>query len=133
MMTRENQFMNACGTHHFTVTKSHTAEAMGSGTVPVCATPAIVAGAEAAAVAALAPLLTEHETSVGIHIDLAHLAATPIGMEITSKAKVTALEGKKITFAITVYDECGLVANATHERFLVTTEKFLAKAEQRKK
>ncbi len=117
----------------FPVTETVTAISMGSGTVPVCATPAVIAGAEAAAVSVLAPFLGENETTVGTYIDLAHLAATPLGMNVISKAKLIDADGRKFTFTIECRDAHGIIAKGKHERFLVQSDTFLQNAEKRKK
>lgn len=112
-----------------TVTPSNTADAIGSGLVPVFATPYMIALMENAASDALLPYLAEDEGSVGIHLDVSHDAATPIGMKVWAEAEVTAVEGKKITFAVTAFDEAGQIGSGTHERFIIKPEKFLAKTQ----
>lgn len=111
------------------VTPSNTADAIGSGLVPVFATPYMIALMENAASGALLPSLAEDEGSVGIHLDVSHDAATPIGMKVWAEAEVIAVEGKKITFAVTAFDEAGIIGKGTHERFIIKPEKFLAKTQ----
>lgn len=130
---KEDQLRHAQGIHTLFVDETNTAIAMGSGTIKVCATPAIVASAEAAAVHALAPFLPPGTTTVGTHIDLRHLSATPIGMTITSTARIINIINKEIVFAIESYDEKGLVSTATHTRYLITTAPFIEKAYAKKK
>lgn len=112
-----------------TVTPSNTADAIGSGLVPVFATPYMIALMENAAAGALLPYLAEDEGSVGTHLDVSHDAATPIGMKVWAEAEVTAVEGKKITFTVTAFDEAGPIGKGTHERFIIKPEKFLAKTQ----
>lgn len=111
------------------VTEHNTAAAVGSGLVPVFATPFMIAIMENAAVNALLPHLAEDEGSVGTHLDVSHDAATPIGMKVWAEAEVLAVEGKKITFSVTAFDEAGPIGKGTHERFIIKPERFLAKTE----
>ena len=111
------------------VTPSNTADAVGSGLVPVFATPYMIALMENAASGALLPCLAEDEGSVGTHLDVSHSSATPIGMKVWAEAEVTAVEGKKITFSVKAYDEAGEIGSGTHERFLIKPERFLAKTQ----
>ena len=111
------------------VTDSNTAAAVGSGLVPVFATPFMIAIMENAAVNALLPHLAEDEGSVGTHLDVSHDAATPIGMKVWAEAEVTAVDGKKVTFAVTAFDEAGPIGKGTHERFIIKPERFLAKTQ----
>lgn len=111
------------------VTKQNTADAVGSGLVPVFATPFMIALMENAAAGALLPHLAEDEGSVGTHLDVSHDAATPIGMKVWAEAEVTAVEGKKITFTVSAFDEAGPIGKGTHERFIIKPEKFLAKTQ----
>lgn len=111
------------------VTPSNTADAVGSGLVPVFATPYMIALMENAAAGALLPYLAEDEGSVGTHLDVSHDAATPIGMKVWAEAEVTAVEGKKITFLVSAFDEAGPIGKGTHERFIIKPERFLAKTQ----
>ena len=111
------------------VTENNTASAVGSGLVPVFATPFMIAIMEHAAVNALLPQLAEDEGSVGTHLDVSHDSATPIGMKVWAEAEVLAVEGKKITFAVAAFDEAGPIGKGTHERFIIKPERFLAKTE----
>ena len=109
------------------VTPSNTADAVGSGLVPVFATPYMIALMENAAAGALLPYLAEDEGSVGTHLDVSHDAATPIGMKVWAEAEVIAVEGKKISFTVNAFDEAGPIGKGTHERFIIKPEKFRAK------
>ena len=104
-----------------------TALEVGSGDLRVYATPCLAAMMEGAACACLEGLLPEDQTSVGISLNLRHTAATPVGMAVSAKAVLTAVEGKKLTFEITASDEAGEIGTATHERVIVSTERFLQK------
>jgi predicted thioesterase len=114
-----------------TVTDADTASKWGSGLVPVYSTPALVGLMEAAAVKALEGQLEAGKTTVGGHIDVKHLAATPIGMNVRARAELTAIEGKKLTFQVEAWDEVEKIGEALHERFLIDTEKFVARVQQK--
>ncbi len=111
------------------VTEHNTANAIGSGLVPVFATPYMIALMENAAANSLLPYLAQDEGTVGTHLDVAHTSATPIGMKVWAETTVTAVEGKKITFEVAAYDEAGEIGRGTHERFIIKPERFLAKAQ----
>ncbi len=111
------------------VTEQNTAEAIGSGLVPVFGTPYMIALMENAAVNAIQPCLAADEGSVGTLLNIAHSSATPIGMKVWANAAVTAVEGKKITFEVTAFDEAGEIGHGIHERFIIKPERFLAKAQ----
>ncbi len=120
------------GIYTMEVGPEQTALAMGSGTIEVCATPAVLACMEGAAVAALAGELGADETTVGVHADLRHLAATPVGGRIQAEATLIVQEGKSYTFAITCRDDCGKIAECSHTRVKIKIEPFMQKALQRK-
>ena len=109
------------------VEREDTAAEVGSGSLLVYATPCMVALMEGAACEALAEALDEGQTSVGISLDIAHISATPVGLEVRAEAEVTAVDGKIITFALTAYDEAGKIGEGTHKRCLVNAQKFLDK------
>lgn len=114
------------------VVESNTAAAVGSGLVPVFATPYMVALMENAASSSLLPYLEDGQGSVGIHLDVSHEAATPIGMKVWAESEVTAIDGKQITFTVSAYDEAGLIGRGTHKRAVITIERFMSKVEQKK-
>jgi len=113
------------------VTEADTASRWGSGLVPVYSTPALVGLMEAAAVQVLAGQLEPGQTSVGGHIDVRHLAATPVGMTVRARAELTAVEGRKLTFQVHAWDEVELIGQALHERIVVDMEKFVARSLQK--
>ena len=120
------------GTVTETVNEKITAEKVGSGSLPVFATPMMVALMEKAACKALENSLDEGNTTVGTKVDVEHVAATPVGMEVTVTATVTAVDGRKISFSVEAFDEAGLIGKGTHDRFVVGAEKFTAKAYAKK-
>jgi predicted thioesterase len=109
------------------VSDADTASKWGSGLVPVFSTPALVGLMESAAVKALSGHLVPGQTTVGGHIDVHHLAATPVGMKVHAKAELTAVDGRKLTFKIQAWDEVELIGEADHERFVIDEAKFVAK------
>lgn len=113
------------------VEKEDTAQYVGSGSLLVYATPCLAALMEGAACAAIEEVLPQGQTSVGTALNLEHLSATPVGLEVRASAEVTAVDGRKITFAITASDEAGEIGRATHTRVLVSSEKFLEKTYQK--
>ena len=115
------------------VVQENTAQAAGSGLVPVFATPWMVALMENAAVQAVQGALSADEGTVGTRLDVTHDAATPIGMKVWAEAEVTAVEGRKLTFAVSAYDEAGKIGGGTHERFIIKPDKFLARAQAKRK
>lgn len=111
-----------------TVTQDNTALSAGSGTLPVFATPFMCALMEKAAWMAIAPGLNEGESSVGTKLSISHLSASPVGLKVWAESEVTCVDGKKIEFKVTAGDEKGLIGEGTHERFIITDDRFLAKA-----
>ena len=110
------------------VEREDTAAEVGSGSLLVYATPCMVALMEGAACEAINEALAEDQSSVGISLNIEHLSATPVGLEVRAEAEVTAVEGKIITFAITAYDEAGKIGEGTHKRCVISSQKFLDKA-----
>ena len=113
------------------VAEGNTAAAVGSGLLPVFATPQMIALMEGAAVNAVQACMEEDQGTVGTHLDVSHDAATPIGMKVWAEAELTAVDGRKLTFAVAAYDEAGPIGRGTHERFVITPSKFMAKAKSR--
>ena len=114
------------------VTQDNTAQAVGSGLVPVFATPCMIALMENAAVNAVLAGLAPDVGTVGTRLNVTHDAATPGGMTVWAEAEVTAVEGRKLTFAVTAWDETEKIGGGTHERFIIRPERFLAKAQGKK-
>lgn len=109
------------------VDTSKTAEAMGSGDMPVLATPVMVALMENAAMLAVKAALPEGATTVGGHINVSHVKPTGQGQEVSAIAELTAAEGKKLTFHVAAYQGESLIGEGEHVRFIVDRERFLAK------
>jgi len=111
-----------------TVCESNTSASMGSGMLPVYATPAMILLIEATAAEAVAPELDEGMTTVGTKLDVEHLAATPLGMEVRCEIELIEIDRRRLVFKAEVYDKCELIGKGVHERFIVASEKFMAKA-----
>ena len=112
-----------------TVTQDLTAEALGSGLLPVFATPAAVALAEETAWKSVAGELEEGQGTVGTLMELAHIAATPLGMKVHCETELVEVDRRKLVFTVKIYDEKEKVADGRHERFIIDNAKFLSKAE----
>ncbi|MBR3720022.1 MAG: thioesterase family protein [Firmicutes bacterium] len=111
-----------------TVTEERTAKAMGSGELPVFATPAVVTLAEECAWKSVAGELEEGQGTVGTRMELSHLAATPLGMTVRCETELVEIDRRKLVFAIEAFDDVDKVAEGRHERFIVDNAKFLGKA-----
>ena len=110
------------------VEREDTAMEVGSGSLLVYATPCMVALMEGAACETIADCLPDNKTSVGTELNIAHLSATPVGLDVRAEAEVTAVEGNTITFHVCAYDEAGKIGEGTHKRVVVSTQRFLDKA-----
>jgi predicted thioesterase len=119
------------GTAALMVGPEHTAQAFGSGNVPVFATPRLVALMEEAAVNAVGGRLGPGETTVGIRIDIAHLAATPVGQQVRAEARLSAVQGRILKFDLSAYDAQEQVGSGTHERAIVDERRFLERVRQK--
>ncbi|MBQ2096009.1 MAG: thioesterase [Firmicutes bacterium] len=115
-----------------TVTEDLTAEALGSGLLPVFATPAAVALAEETAWRSVAGELEEGQGTVGTLMELAHIAATPLGMKVRCETELVEIDRRKLVFTVKIYDEKEKVADGRHERFIIDNAKFLSKAESKR-
>ena len=110
------------------VEREDTAQEVGSGSLLVYATPCMVALMEGAACEAIADALGENQTTVGTMLNIEHISATPVGLEVHAEAVVTAVEGKVVTFEVNAFDEAGEIGKGTHKRVIVNSQKFLDKA-----
>ena len=111
-----------------TVTDSDTAQAVGSGDVPVLGTPRVLALAEAATVAATARTMPPGMTTVGTRAELDHRAPTPVGRTVAAQAHLTKVDGRRLLFEVTVSDGDRIVAEARIERMLLDRQRFVAQA-----
>ncbi len=115
-----------------TVTEDKTAEVMKSGTLKVLATPAMIALIEETAWKSVQSELGEGQGTVGTNLNVDHVAPTPLGMKVRCETELVEVDGRKLKFDVKVYDECGLIGKGTHERFIIVSEKFQAKANAKK-
>ena len=119
------------GLVEITVGEEHTAPSIGSGRVHVLATPVMINLIEAAALKAIEHLLPEGYQSLGTHLDVRHIAATPVGMKAKATAEVTKVDGRTVTFKVSVFDEKELIGDGTHERVVVNVAKFDARVQKK--
>ena len=115
-------------TENVEVCNENTAQSVGSGFLPVFATPAMAALMEKTAALAVQEHLAEGEGTVGISLNIRHLAATPVGMTVTCEAELIEIDRKRLVFSLKVSDGVDVIGDGTHERFIINNEKFLAKA-----
>ena len=121
----------ASGTAELVVGDQHTAPSIGSGKVRVLATPVMINLIEAASLKAIEHLLEAGTQSLGIHLDVHHVAATPVGMKVIASAVVTRAEGRTVFFKVEARDEKDLIGHGTHERVVVNVAKFDARVQKK--
>ena len=109
------------------VNESNTAQAACSGALPVFGTPFMCALMEEAAWKSIAPHLEAGQSTVGTRLNVSHDSATPVGMKVWAESEVTEVDGKRLILTVAAFDERGPSGRGTHERFIVTDERFLAK------
>ncbi|MBN1658015.1 MAG: thioesterase family protein [Anaerolineae bacterium] len=119
------------GEVRLTVAREHTARHLGSGGVEVLATPQMVLLMERAGVAAVDHLLPEGYRTVGVHLDVRHLAPTPVGFEVVATATLLEVDGRRLTFAVTVHDGQEVVGEGTHHRFIIDVAEFGTRVERK--
>lgn len=116
------------GTETVTVNEDNTAKTMGSGTLDVFATPALIALMEETCWRSVADKLDEGCGTVGTRLEVSHTAPTPVGMEVTCESTLTEVDGRRLVFEVTARDAKGVVGEGRHERFVIQNDKFQAKA-----
>ena len=109
------------------VNDSNTAQAACSGALPVFGTPFMCALMEEAAWKSIAPHLEPGQSTVGTKLEISHDSATPVGMKVWAESEVTQVDGKRLILKVAAFDERGPIGQGTHERFIVTDERFLSK------
>lgn len=115
------------------VTDEVTADRIGSGLVKVFATPMMVALIEQTCLKSVAPHLEPGQGTVGTHVDVSHCAATPIGMRVWCDSELVEIDRRRLVFAVRACDECGLIGEGRHERFVIDNAKFQAKIDAKNK
>ena len=111
----------------FVVSREDTALVIGSGTLEVLATPRLIAMMENVAMKIVQDELETNSTTVGTKININHVAATPVGCSVRVSAIITNVNGRKIEYRVSAYDDAGKVADGTHERYIVDVARFLSK------
>ena len=119
------------GTAELVVTAEHTAPFVGSGRIAVLATPVMINLIEAAALAAVEHLLPPGHQSLGIHLDVSHTAATPVGLRVSASAEVLRIEGRTVTFRVEARDPFEAIGGGTHQRVVVSVERFDARVQRK--
>lgn len=109
------------------VTEDLTAQAVGSGSLPILGTPCMLALMENAALTCLQTFLEEGKTSVGTFIDVKHASPTPVGMKVTVEAELYDANDRTVMFKVRAWDEKGLIGEGTHTRVIIDADRFLAK------
>ncbi len=117
------------GAQSVTVSEENLASTVGSGDLPVFATPAMIALIEKTASLSVQPYLELGTSTVGTHLDIAHSSATPIGMTVVCETELVEIDRRRLVFNVRVYDSKGDVGSGKHERFVVDSRKFMEKAE----
>ena len=120
------------GKESISVTQENTAESVGSGMLPVFATPAMAALMEKTAALSVAEHLADGEGTVGISLNIRHLAATPVGLTVECESELIEIDRKRLVFTLRVSDGKEVIGDGTHERFIINNEKFMLKANAKK-
>ena len=113
------------------VTAEMSAARVGSGLVDVFATPMMIAMIEKTCNDSVLPLLERGEGTVGTRVDVTHCAATPVGMRVWCDSELVTVDRRRLVFKVAAYDECGLIGEGTHERFVIDTERFMQKVKDK--
>jgi predicted thioesterase len=116
------------GSADLLVTERLTAKEVGSGTVAVLATPMMIALMEKTCLLSVRPFLDEGQDTVGTQVHVSHTAATPVGMRVYCDSELIEIDRRRLVFRVTARDDAGVVGEGTHERFVIDTERFQAKA-----
>ncbi len=120
------------GHQELVVTEDKTAKHMNSGAMNVFATPHLVTLMEHAAFASVQYELEEGYGTVGMALNIRHVAATPVGMRVSCDSELIRIDGRALTFSVKAYDEKGLIGEGEHERFIIKEDKFQAKADAKR-
>lgn len=115
------------GTQVITVQEDQTAKHLGSGDLAVFGTPYMIALMENTARKSVQPHLEETQGTVGTLVNVKHVAATPVGMEVRCESKLVEVDRKRLVFEVKCFDACGLIGEGMHERFIIDNEKFMQK------
>ena len=121
------------GEAELTVEETHTASHLGSGGVEVLATPVMIALMEDAARSSVDSELDQGQMSVGVNLNVSHLAATPVGMRVTARAELVAVEGRRLTFKVEAHDEWEKIGEGTHIRAIINLDRFMDRLHEKAK
>ena len=119
------------GRQEAVVTESMLSTNVGSGRVRVFATPMMISLMEKTATLSVEPHLEPGQSTVGTLVNVAHLAATPLGAKVFAESELVAIDRRKLVFKVAAYDEKGLIGEGTHERFVIDIDRFQSKAENK--
>ena len=108
------------------------ANAVGSGGIAVLSTPSMIGLMEGAAHNSVAALLPDGQVTVGTRVDIRHLAATPLGMQVRARAELVEIDGRRLVFHVEAFDEQDKIGEGTHERAIVDPARLLARVTQKR-
>lgn len=129
LLTRKTMETGIIGQEELIVNEMNTAEALGSGSLAVFATPAMIALMEKTARLSVAPFLEDVQSTVGTLVNVKHLSASPVGMKITCRTELKEIDRRRLVFHVECSDEAGIIGEGEHERFIIDEAKFMAKTE----
>lgn len=129
LLTRKTMETGIIGQEELIVNETNTAEALGSGSLAVFATPAMIALMEKTARLSVAPSLEDGQSTVGTLVNVKHLSASPVGMKITCRTELKEIDRRRLVFHVECSDEAGIIGEGEHERFIIDEAKFMAKTE----
>lgn len=115
------------GSQSIVVTQDQTAASLGSGELNVFGTPCMIALMENTALKSVQPHLEEGQGTVGTLLDVKHVAATPVGMEVRCESRLIEIDRRRLVFEVRAWDACGLIGEGLHERFIIDNQKFMAR------
>lgn len=119
------------GRQEITVKHENTANHLLSGMLEVYATPSMIALMEYTCFTSIGDYLPSDLGTVGTLVNINHVAATPVGMKVICESELVEVDGKRLVFSVKAYDECGLIGEGTHERFVINNERFFEKTEKK--
>lgn len=119
------------GSAQDTVTEERTAASMGSGGLRVYATPRMTAMMEYTAWASVEPYMEDGMGTVGTRLEISHVAASPVGAEISYESELTEVDRRRLVFSVRAFDDAGLIGEGIHERFIIDNAKFMSRAESK--
>lgn len=129
LLTRKTMETGIIGQEELIVNEMNTAEALGSGSLAVFATPAMIALMEKTARLSVASFLEDGQSTVGTLVNVKHLSASPVGMKITCRTELKEIDRRRLVFHVECSDEAGIIGEGEHERFIIDEAKFMAKTE----